>query len=102
MHGATGAWPAIWMLPELDNWPDGGEIDIMERLNNEDIAYQTVHTHYTYVLGLDKEPKNGATGLINKNDYNVYAVELHWDSLSFYINDEHSFTYPRIETTEAG
>lgn len=101
LFGATGAWPAFWMLPQEGGWPAGGEIDIMERLNDEDIAYQTVHSHYTYTLGI-KEPKQGSTGPINKGDYNVYAVELWPDSLSFYINDTHTFTYPRIETDQEG
>ena len=30
---AQGAWPAIWMLPEEAQWPNGGEIDIMEQPN---------------------------------------------------------------------
>lgn len=101
LFGAKGAWPAIWMLPQEGGWPKGGEIDIMERLNSESIAYQTVHSHYTYTLGR-KEPQPGTTGGINPDDYNVYAVELYPDSLSFYINDTHTFTYPRIETEEEG
>lgn len=101
LFGAKGAWPAIWMLPQEGRWPDGGEIDIMERLNGEDIAYQTVHSHYTYTLGI-KEPPTGSTGKIDPDDYNIYSVELHPDSLSFYINDTHTFTYPRIETDEEG
>ena len=52
LYGATGAWPAFWLLPENEGWPDGGEIDIMERLNNDTIAYQTVHSAYTHVLGI--------------------------------------------------
>ena len=38
LHGAKGAWPAIWTLPyETDkySWPMGGEVDIMERLNHD-------------------------------------------------------------------
>lgn len=101
LFGAGGAWPAIWMLPQNQGWPDGGEIDVMERLNGEDIAYQTVHSHYTYTLGI-KEPPTGSTGKINPDDYNVYAVELYPDSLSFYINDTHTLTYPRIETDKEG
>ncbi|MDR1103677.1 MAG: glycoside hydrolase family 16 protein [Tannerella sp.] len=99
---ATGAWPAFWLLP-FDNtpWPDGGEIDIMERLNGESIAYQTVHSPYTYRLNI-REPPQGATGTIDPDGYNVYAVELYADSLSFYINGAHTFTYPRIETDREG
>ncbi|MDR3194259.1 MAG: glycoside hydrolase family 16 protein, partial [Tannerella sp.] len=99
---ATGAWPAFWLLP-FDNtlWPDGGEIDIMERLNGESIAYQTVHSFYTHTLGI-KEPGQGATGAIDPDGYNVYAVEMYPDSLSFDINGLHTFTYPRIETGKEG
>ena len=99
---ARGAWPAIWMLPENEGWPNGGEIDIMERLNYDSIAYQTVHSHYTYNLHITKNPVSGSTGKINPNDYNVYAVEMYPDSLSFYINDVHTFTYPRIQTDKEG
>ena len=57
LQGAKGAWPAIWMLPQDGKWPFGGEIDIMERLNSDAIAYQTIHTNYTYVLGKKNNPK---------------------------------------------
>lgn len=101
LHAATGAWPAIWLLPQGEKWPDGGEIDIMERLNGDSIAYQTVHTHYTYTLGI-KDPPQGATGVIDPDGYNVYAVELSADSLTFFINGTHTFSYPRIETDQEG
>ena len=101
MQGARGAWPAIWMLPQNGNWPDGGEIDIMERLNSEDIAYQTIHSHYTYTLGI-KDPPSGSTGKIAPFDYNVYAVELYEDSVCLFINDNLTLKYPRIETEKEG
>ena len=93
LNAAKGAWPAIWMLPEKAAWPSGGEIDIMERLNNDSIAYQTVHSHYTYTLGITENPKSHSTGPIYPDRYNVYAVEMYPDSLSFYINDMHTFTF---------
>jgi len=93
---ARGAWPAFWMLPENEPWPDGGEIDIMEHLNHDSIAYQTVHSRYTYTLHHGDKPKQGSTGPINRGKYNVYAVEITKDSLSFYINDRHTFSYPRV------
>ncbi|MDR1485911.1 MAG: glycoside hydrolase family 16 protein, partial [Planctomycetaceae bacterium] len=102
LGNAQGAWPAFWMLPS-DNtgWPRGGEIDIMERLNSDDFAYHTVHSHYTHTLKM-KTPPQGATGKIIPNDYNVYAVEMNKDYLSFFINGKHNLTYPRIETDKEG
>jgi len=70
LNGARGAWPAFWLLSQGMGWPDGGEIDIMERLNSDSIAYQTVHSHYTYTLKM-KNPKQGATGRIDPNDFNT-------------------------------
>lgn len=102
LHGAKGAWPAIWMLPENGAWPSGGEIDIMERLNFDTIAYQTVHTHYTYNLKIKDHPKPGATGVINPDDFNIYAVEKYRDSLVFFINNKKTFSYPRIQTDKEG
>ena len=105
LQAAKGAWPAIWLKPfeeEKYPWPSGGEIDIMERLNYDSIAYQTVHSNYTVHLGEKKNPPQGATGAINPADYNVYAVEMYKDSLVFSINDVKTFSYPRIETDKEG
>ncbi|MDR2037248.1 MAG: glycoside hydrolase family 16 protein [Bacteroidales bacterium] len=104
LESARGAWPAFWLLPfdeENGKWPYGGEIDIMERLNGDAIAYQTVHSHYTHHLK-QNYPPNGTTAHIEKDDYNIYAVELYADSLVFRINQQHTMTYPRIETDKEG
>ena len=102
LQGARGAWPAIWMLPQEGTWPHGGEIDIMERINDEDVAYQTVHSHYTYNLKMSSSPNNGTYSPINKDDYNVYAVEIYPDRLVFFINNKATLTYPRIMTDLEG
>lgn len=97
LQGAQGAWPAIWMKPDRNvQWPHGGEIDIMERLNHDSIAYQTIHTNYTHHLHFDQEPPHGSTGPINPDEYNVYSVEILPDSLVFAINGHHTFSYPRL------
>ena len=105
LQGAQGAWPAIWMLP-FDtvkyHWPQGGEIDIMERLNFDDFAYQTVHSYYTYTLGIGNNPPQGSVAPIKKDDFNVYGVDFYPDSLVFHINGERTFAYPRIETDQPG
>lgn len=101
LQAAQGAWPAIWMLPNNGRWPDGGEIDIMERLNHDSIAYQTVHSYYTYILK-EKNPKHSGIGRIRPDDYNVYAVEIYPDSLVFFINRQKTFSYPRVKTDKKG
>ena len=102
LFGARSAWPAFWLLPENEQWPHGGEIDIMERLNMDDFIYQTVHSDYTYNQGIKDDPKAGVVAHINPDNYNVYAVELFADSISFFVNDTHTFTYPRIDTDKSG
>jgi beta-glucanase (GH16 family) len=95
LEGAQGAWPAIWMLPyEIEKyaWPEGGEVDIMERLNYDTFVYQTVHSHYTYHLKEDKNPPNGTTASIHPNDFNVYGVDFWPDSLVFHVNGVKTYT----------
>lgn len=43
---ARGTWPAIWLLPENDDeWPNGGEIDVMEHVGSEPmVVHATLHT----------------------------------------------------------
>lgn len=101
LQGATGAWPAIWLLPydtsdPGNSWPDGGEIDIMERLNYDTVAYQTVHSRYTYTLGMGDSPRQGSTAPINPDDFNVYGVDIWPDSVVFHINGVRNFIYPRV------
>lgn len=102
LESATGAWPAFWLLPEGESWPNGGEIDIMEHLNYDEIVYQTIHSNYTFNLGIKDNPKSGSTIKINKDDYNTYAVEMYTDSISLFVNDIKTLNYPRIKTDKEG
>lgn len=105
LHGAQGAWPAIWLMP-YDNvyggWPMSGEIDIMERLNNDSVAYQTVHSNWTYNLGRDKEPRSSTISPINRDDFNVYGVDMYPDSIVFHINGERTACYPKLNDGAEG
>ena len=41
-----GVWPAFWMLganQDSVGWPNCGEIDIMEAINDENLVYGTLH-----------------------------------------------------------
>lgn len=101
-NDAQGAWPAFWMLAENARWPDGGEIDMMERLNDDSIVYQTVHSHYTLKLGIKDHPLSHVTAPINPHDFNTYALENYPDSLVFFVNGKKTFAYPRIQTDKEG
>jgi len=97
LEPAYGAWPAIWMKSEKEIYKDqhNGEMDIMERLNHDDSAYQTTHNHYTITLK-QKEPKKYTTAKINPDDYNVYSVSWYPDKLVYTINGIKSYEYPKV------
>lgn len=95
---ARGAWPAIWTLGFDDPWPKGGEIDICERLNGDDFAYQTVHSPYTLSHG--SEP-HSATGAINNGEFNVYGIDMYPDSLVMHINGIPTLHYYRNPDQDA-
>lgn len=100
LGSAQGAWPAMWMLAELDKYgkyPLNGEIDIMEHLNYDTIIYQTTHSHYTLNLGQKDNPPHGGTAPVNANEYNVYGLSWYPDKIVFQLNGKDTFTYPRVD-----
>lgn len=88
-----GLWPAFWMLPDTStygNWPNSGEIDIMEakgRLPNETSAAihfannNNQHAYNTGTCDLNQTLSS------NMKDWHTYAVEWESDSLFFYVDD---------------
>ena len=101
VQSAKGFWPAIWMCPDPIPYPYGGEIDIMEHLNQDKFVYQTSHTHYTINLGRNDPPKF-ATAPIDKDGFNTYAVEMYPDSLVYYTNGKRSICYPKVNGGKDG
>lgn len=100
LGSAQGAWPAMWMLAELDKYgkyPLNGEIDIMEHLNYDTIIYQTTHSHYTLNLGQKDNPPHGGTAPVNVNEYNIYGLSWYPNKIVFQLNGKDTFTYPRVE-----
>ncbi len=76
-----GVWPAIWMLPTewaYGNWPNSGEIDIMEHVGYlPDSIFGTVHTgRYNGMLGTQKSVGLRSTDLSRK--FHEYSIE--WDA----------------------
>ena len=110
LNGARGEWPAIWMLPAPPGcWWHGRERGKAGSRGGEPLcvavdarSFLRRNTNYTYNLGIKDNPLSHSVGAINPDDYNVYSVEMYPDSIAFYINDTHTFTYPRIETDKEG
>lgn len=96
---ATGAWPAFWLLPFKNElgWPDDGEIDIVEHLNYDDFVYQTIHSRYTKTER-NSLPKRSTHPKINKDDFNVYGVEIFPDFVRFSVNGQETLTYPKVDS----
>lgn len=101
--GAQGAWPAIWMMPFAPTvgWPNAGEIDIMERLNHETAVYSTVHSGYTYTLGI-KDPANSVITNIDPTVYHVFEAQVWVDRVDFYIDGKLVLRYPKVNDGARG
>ena len=98
-NSARGFWPALWLLPQRDSTTvvqDYAEIDMMEHLNRDEFVYQTVHSSFS-LHGHGDTPPHFTTTPVNPSTWNVYAVEVHPDSLCFFVNGAHTLTYPRID-----
>lgn len=95
---ALGTWPAVWMLPVEGEWPEGGEIDIMEHYGIDEFIYQSVRTKYTQTEGMADNPPSTVLIGVKPTQYHTYGVEKYQDSLVFFVNEIRSKVYPRIET----
>lgn len=89
-RAGQGGWPAIWMMPEtplFQGWPDCGELDIMERLNNETQFYSTVHLNEAY-----RPNPYTMTPAIDPSDYNIYGMKKSPGKVEFYLNGVKTLT----------
>lgn len=92
-----GAWPAVWMMGQTGNWPDRGEIDIMEWFgrffaNDVNQVQSGVHTRNNF----------GANSLyrsarINSMCTQFHNFQLHWTASEILIgvNGVPTFSYKR-------
>ncbi|EAU81588.1 endo-1,3(4)-beta-glucanase [Coprinopsis cinerea okayama7 len=63
MPVGCGTWPAIWTVGE--NWPHGGEIDILEGVNDEAPNASTLHTGRGCTMPTENGPQTGHRMLNN-------------------------------------
>ncbi|MBW8808701.1 MAG: carbohydrate-binding protein [Lysobacter sp.] len=95
-----GAWPAFWALganlPQV-GWPDSGEIDIMEHVNNEDRTYGTIHWRDHN----GNYAQYGGNTLISVADWHVYSVEWDANAIRWYV-DGNKFHEASIQNSVNG
>ncbi len=96
LPSGRGTWPAIWLLPDHQQrfqWPEGGEIDIMEHVGHlPDRIHATVHTE---AYNHRKETQKGASIHVPtaRTEYNLYAVEWTPSKIDAFVNDDRYFSF---------
>jgi len=80
-----GLWPAFWMLGSnisTIGWPNCGEIDIVEHVNNEPYVHGTIHYD---MWGHNYE---GGNVLTNPSEFHLYALEWDEQQIKWYLDNE--------------
>jgi hypothetical protein len=97
--GGLGYWPAFWMLGP-GQWPENGEIDIMEDVNSLSEVSGTIHCG-TYPGGPCNEPNGIGSGLRAcsgcQSGYHTYTMILNRtntasESITFYLDGNQYFS----------
>lgn len=83
-----GIWPAFWMLPEIGDWPDAGEIDIVETIGGngrESTAHASLHGPGYFGANVIK-----GSAFLPKGDfaeaYHVYEVRWAKGKIEWFID----------------
>jgi len=96
LPAGRGTWPAIWMLPtdwSYGNWPDSGEIDIMEHVGYDmNRVNATVHTKsFNHTLGTQVGNNIVAANVDQK--FHIYRLEWRPDRIDVFLDDTHYFSF---------
>ncbi|KAB2576729.1 putative endo-1 [Lasiodiplodia hormozganensis] len=65
-----GSWPAYWMYGP--NWPNSGEIDMIEGVNNQQVNQMTLHTAAGCTVTVGEGGQSGTSGNTNCNANTAY------------------------------
>lgn len=90
-----GLWPAIWMLSANDplNWPDDGELDIMEEVGfNQNVIHGTVHNKL--YNGANGQQKGSNVKILGADTaFHSYSLEWTTDNVKWFVDSNQFFIY---------
>jgi beta-glucanase (GH16 family) len=95
-----GTWPALWMLPNVWNygnggWPDNGEIDIMEHVGYDPgVVHASIHTG-AYNWPQNTQKTSTITVSSAQTNFHVYAMEWYPDSMCIFVDSTKYFTFQK-------
>jgi licheninase len=99
-----GTWPAIWMMPvgngkySKKNWPDNGEIDIMEHVGfDQGVIHGSFHTkNWNWIINTQKTKKIDV--LDCSSEFHTYALEWTKDELRLFVDAKDYYSYKNPHT----
>lgn len=84
--GTQGVWPAFWMLGG-GNWPNDGEIDIMENIGREpNTVHGTVHGPGYSGAGGIGAAYNSPDGQPFRNGFHTYRVDWEPNAITWFVD----------------
>ena len=97
---SRGMWPAIWLLPDTQQypWPSQGEIDIMENRGDEPFTTSSAfhwgtNPPYQHNFLYQESQLINRAGMTDYHaGFHVYAAEWDADQIRYYIDDVHHYT----------
>jgi beta-glucanase (GH16 family) len=95
-----GTWPAIWMMSEnMKEWPNDGELDIMEHVGfHQGYVHASVHTKkYNHIQGTQKTDTLIVKDISEK--FHIYKADWTPKKIDVYIDGQKFFTYENKEKT---
>ena len=99
LPGGVGTWAAFWGLPtewKYGNWPNSGEIDVLEHVGFEEgHIVSSVHNiaHHGNLSNSDQTKYIVADNVVTS--FNDYVLEWDETEIKTYINDTLIFSYPK-------
>ncbi|MBR1594249.1 MAG: glycoside hydrolase family 16 protein [Alloprevotella sp.] len=97
----TGNFPAAWMMPQppAAGWPNAGEIDIFETIDNQNRAWHTVHTNWTYNMG--NTQNSSANEWMDVENWHVYGLNWTENEIQWTVDGELVAHYEKSDNAYA-